>query len=511
MALAPELKKALKGTTSTGAAVQKAYADMDIQSAFVYEARKNVGIPEDPKMTLDTVISLAQTLKEEQEQLVDIIEPFQAYVWDGAVCFSKAMRRMFGHAHGKTVKTFFGENPPKMIRVEVSFGEFDDVPWGQFELPGFDKGEVIVTTSTEQDGRTVFQMVARVKRKHQELVKELTALTRRIIAEESIYKGKALELPLDNEGRNIDANGFPKFMDLRRVNKGELLFSADLERIVDANLFQMIDDPESVSRMGVPAKRCICLAGTYGTGKTMTAMVAAKLCEENDRTFFYIKDVRALADAIRHARPYGRVLVFAEDFDRVAAGERNAEMDAVVNILDGIDKSMDIIVVLTTNHARNINKVFRRSGRVDITIEIDTPDADAVERLIHLYGRDFLAEDDFSTVSKELADAKQPPSNVREVVEGAKLYALRRAHGDVKRAKVNAADLHAKFADKMGENRVYEGEEEAPKPALEAAMSELVQEQAHEAVEAFFGNGGMQKVFTPALIEKLAKAVAEKV
>src|SRR5690606_23730038 len=101
-------------------------------------------------------------------------------------------------------------------------------------------------------------------------------------------------------------------------------------------------------------------------------------------------------------------------------------MDDILNIIDGIDtKSANIITVLTTNNLENIHPAMLRPGRLDAVIDVAPPDAEAVTRLIRLYGGETIAPDaDLSSVGETLAGTI--PAVIAEVVKRAKLAQLSR-------------------------------------------------------------------------------------
>ena len=180
----------------------------------------------------------------------------------------------------------------------------------------------------------------------------------------------------------------------------------------------------------MPPKRGVLFAGPYGTGKTAQAFAAALLAVKFGWTFLYLADVSQLPKAIQFSKMYGRTVIYAEDIDRVTDGERDEDMDEIFNMVDGIDtKESDILLIVTTNHLEKINKAMLRPGRLDVTIHIGPPDAEAVQRLIKGYAGDTL---DASVTGEEagLILDGQIPAVVREAVERAKLYAIDRTGGE---------------------------------------------------------------------------------
>jgi transitional endoplasmic reticulum ATPase len=133
-----------------------------------------------------------------------------------------------------------------------------------------------------------------------------------------------------------------------------------------------------------------------------------------------------LSDAIEFAKQYQSpaCVVFCEDVDRVTQGERSTAMDDILNIIDGIDtKRAHIITVLTSNAMETINPAMLRPGRLDAVIEVTAPDAEAIGRLIRMYGGDSVDKDaDFTRIGELLAG--NIPAVVEEVVRRSKLAQL---------------------------------------------------------------------------------------
>jgi SpoVK/Ycf46/Vps4 family AAA+-type ATPase len=173
----------------------------------------------------------------------------------------------------------------------------------------------------------------------------------------------------------------------------------------------------------IPLKRGILLEGRYGTGKSLTARVTAKVAADNGWTFLMLDRSQGLQSAIEFAQHYQPCVIFAEDIDRCADRD-DEDVNDLVNMLDGlISKDMEMMVVLTTNFIEKIDRALLRPGRFDAVISIQPPDAETAERLVHAYARDLLDETaDLSEVGEVIAG--QIPATIREVVERAKLAML---------------------------------------------------------------------------------------
>ena len=368
----------------------------------------------------------ALTLKaREEEQVMTYNIDFDAHPHEGAVAFCEALSETFGWATLVPTPGFFGDSPPGMLSVEVDVGKKINVPWGEMNIPEM-KGHLVPQFSIK-DREVVFCLHVCCKKKDQHRVELLAERTREVLRKKSIYRGKAIAVNLKalDPRQDQPMDHAPTFIDVSKVKSEELILSRDVEQIVSASLFTPIRQTKRCRELGIPLKRGVLLEGTYGTGKTLTAQVASKLCIENGWTFIYVTEIDDFSKALRFAKRYQPALVFAEDIDR-ASNDREADdnFNHVLNTIDGVDmKNTEIMVVLTTNFVEQIDKAMLRPGRLDAVISITAPDAEAVQRLLHLYGRNIIQDGaNLSQVGKRLAG--QIPAVVREVVERAKLASV---------------------------------------------------------------------------------------
>src|SRR5258708_32271027 len=236
---------------------------------------------------------------------------------------------------------------------------------------------------------------------------------------------------MDSRGKPL-AMPEPRFLDLAQVRANELVFSDDVDRAIHASLFTPIERAEECRKLGMPVKRGVLLAGPFGVGKTLAAYVAAAKAEKAGWTFVYCETAPELSDVVRFAQQYAPAVVFCEDIDRVVSGDRDIDMDQILSIVDGIEsKESEILLVLTTNDAKDINQAMLRPGRLDSVINVTPPDPGAVIRLIHLYARGILANgEDLTAVGAHLAGPI--PAVIQEGVEPSKPHAPRPAepHAD---------------------------------------------------------------------------------
>jgi len=448
----------------------KAFANID--ASIEYRGSKIV-LPADPRnMTLAEARDWLSRLELAEEETIAINEVVDAHPWDGCVAFMQAMKETYGWAAPSPSPRWWGRQPPQMISIETGVNETATIFWGGFKLPGIE-GQ-LETTTEEKRGQVKFCIGGQAKRKHMEMIHGLAELTRQIVRERSIYRGHALRLSLLNGG-GIDLSEPPTFMNLKRVKEDELVFSEDLMDQVVTNLWTPIEHTAWCREHDVPLKRGVLLEGPYGTGKTLAATITAKKCEANGWTFITVGRVSALEAALQFAVGYQPCVVFVEDIDREMAGERTAKMDDILNKVDGIvSKVSEIMVVLTSNKAGEINRAMLRPGRLDAVLHIGAPDAGAVQKLLRVYGRKLIRPDEDLTQAGA-ALAGRIPAVIREVVERSKLYAISRAPGA--EFFLTDADIVRSAKGMAHHLRLLDGdppEDKTPAERLATALGEVV-------------------------------------
>lgn len=380
-------------------------------------------------MTFTTAINWMRKMQVADEQVVAVNEVFDgADPFEGAVALHAALVEKFGWVQGVPTPGFFGDTPPAMLNVPLDHNKTISVPWGRLTVPTI-RG-YITTGISAKDGRPVFRLGGEVRQGDMAAVRDICALLRKYLKQESIYRGKAFRLSFPDDPHSASLEDFlPVFMDATRVRREDLIFSADIEAIVEHSVFTPILKTARLRKENIPRKRGVLLAGKFGVGKTLTAAIVAKLCVENSWTYVTIDDAKDLASAIEFAQRFQPAVVFCEDVDRAVRGERTEEMDTILNTIDGIKaKNTEVMVILTTNELDKINQAMIRPGRIDVIIPVAPPDAKAAERLVRLYAKDqdgnSLLVDNADLTNVGVTLDGRIPAVIRETVERSKLAAI---------------------------------------------------------------------------------------
>lgn len=390
-------------------------------AAEVVHHGEKVILPE--SMDIDQAMDLLKRRKAYLSQEVVTVQEFDAMPYDGAAALERVLTARYGWA--PAVRGDWG-SPPVLISVQSGLGEMMQVPWGRFSLPNV-SGTIETGVNQAPTGRITFRLVARCLRGDEAELRRLFALVVEEVRENSIYRGKAVQIRFkDGDGDNLQMPEV-SFLDTA-VDESQLIFSRSLQDSIETNLFTPIDRLDDCEANGIQFKRGVLLAGTYGTGKTLAARVAAKKAVAAGLTYLYIKHAAELPLALEFARLYQSpgAVVFVEDIDRELDGERDDDMDQILNTIDGIDgKRHRIMVVTTTNDLGAINPAMLRPGRLDAVINVTPPDAEAVQRLLRSYGGNSIPLSENLSEAGRILDG-QVPAVIAEVVKRAKLAQLRR-------------------------------------------------------------------------------------
>lgn len=380
---------------------------------------KKIILPNEPdEMPIGHAITTLQRIQKAESQTYTVLEVVKGLPWDAAVAVYKAMQLTYGVALPETIRRWYGDTDPTFLTVRIGHKPTDviQVPVGQFTLPTMGAK---VHVYIDADGANIHSTVTLKDRAR---IIELANLARQLLNTESIYKGKAIALKVDEDG-DLDINEQPDFFDVSNVKESDMIHNKVTADIIQTSILAPLKHSAACRKHGIPLKRGILLEGRYGCGKTLTARVTAAVAQANAWTFINLERPNGLKAAIETARMYQPCVIFAEDIDRF--GDRDDEdVNDLINLLDGlVPAGSEIMTILTTNHVERIDKAMLRPGRLDAVISIDAPDAEAVQRLIRHYGGANLPADvNLEAVGEALAG--QVPASVAEVVKRGKLAML---------------------------------------------------------------------------------------
>lgn len=416
-------------------------------------------------MTYSRLLAVITRMVEDQETPTEWNRTYLYRIDDGAYAISQVMKKTFGVTLGHAQETMFGVMPAETRTITIGVNSTMQVPWGQQEIPSLPGLRLLITGTRHREYGTVFYLAAMGPKKYKPEVEKLFDDTQTFLEQHSIYRGQAI----------IGAED-PEFLDLSKFDRDKVVFSTDVEAVLDGSLFAPIRYADAMRAEGVPLKRSILLHGPYGTGKTSTGQITAQLANANGWTFLSARPGRDdVADVLRTAKLYQPAVVFVEDVDGAASVGEDDQVAKLLDAFDGITaKGGEIVVVMTTNHIEKIHKGMLRPGRLDAVLEISTLDRPAVERLIKavvLPGK-LAPTVDFDEVFKIMHDFL--PAFIREAVTRAVQFAIGRNHGS-RDYLIDTADLvGAAHSLKPQLDALNNASEGTRKPVLETALAGVI-------------------------------------
>lgn len=409
--------------------------------------------------TLDDAIQYLRDYKERDNQLVVYDRVFKYRPLDGARALQSAIKKAFGMSP-RMVSSFFSQ--PQEKTVTVGPGQTETVPWGEMDMP-LVKGEMHLSAEHDEELGQLFKLFIRAPRRFRNHIEGLFLLVEEELRENSIYRGKA-----------IFGSAEPEFLPLDRVKPEHVVYSEDVLRQLDTNVWANCKFTEQMRANNLPLKRAVLLHGQYGTGKTLAAYRTAQEAVRNGWTFLYCRPAKDdIYEVMATARIYAPAVVFVEDVDEIASGEG----DSVSRLLDAFDgitaKGAELMVMLTTNHPDRIHKGMLRAGRLDAVIEIGNLDRTGVEKLVKVLVPEHQLDPrtDFDVVFDAMKEFA--PAFVKEAIDRAKRNSIRRNDGelgtlDTEDFQFGAHDLAAHLA------LMNDAGEGSPPEAIGAAIERTV-------------------------------------
>jgi len=165
----------------------------------------------------------------------------------------------------------------------------------------------------------------------------------------------------------------------------------------------ILKNPNEYQKIGIKAPTGIMLEGPPGNGKTLFARA---LAGEGNINFIAAKatDFQSAMMSVgpakvkmlfKKARRNAPCIIFIDEFDGIGekrnyAGsgidkENNRMITALLNEMDGFDRSKGVLVIAATNSYKSLDPALIRAGRFDKKYVVPNPDSKTRELLIDLY------------------------------------------------------------------------------------------------------------------------------
>jgi len=168
------------------------------------------------------------------------------------------------------------------------------------------------------------------------------------------------------------------FLDVPNITFDDIYLEENIRKEVKENIIDYID-PEEIKikvKNGLPTKRGLIFVGSPGVGKSYLCKVLATTLKT---TFMVVTNIHSLCEInsiFGFASKFKRIIILFEDID-IYIGDReigSGLLPTMLNELDGVQISNNIIVLCTTNNLKGLDKALReRPGRFDRILKFNSP------------------------------------------------------------------------------------------------------------------------------------------
>jgi cell division protease FtsH len=220
------------------------------------------------------------------------------------------------------------------------------------------------------------------------------------IQEGRSYRGKILSL--ESEQNFTGHSTSIKVHKLRTVDRSQVILPPTTLALLERNVIQFVLRRKKLAASGQATKKGLLFYGPPGTGKSHTIHYLATALQGHTMLLITAEQVGLLGEYMALARLFQPSIVVIEDVDLIARDRSQMSntceevlLNKLLNEMDGLQESADIVFLLTTNRPEALEAALAsRPGRVDQAIEFPLPDDEGREKLVRLYGRGTALSDD---------------------------------------------------------------------------------------------------------------------
>jgi hypothetical protein len=213
------------------------------------------------------------------------------------------------------------------------------------------------------------------------------------VREARSYRGKILSLEVGD--RYTGAATGIKVHKLRSVDREQVILPRKTLDLLDRNVIGFVRNRPRLAELGLATKKGLLFYGPPGTGKTHTIHYLAGAIEGTTTLLISAEQVALLSEYMTLARLLAPSMVVIEDADLIARDRAGMNspceevlLNKLLNEMDGLRESADILFVLTTNRPEALEAALAsRPGRVDQAIEFPYPDEEGRTKLVRLYSK----------------------------------------------------------------------------------------------------------------------------
>lgn len=447
---------------------------LTVEEDIEFNGRKFI-FPEQYKGDLNGMQRFVNRYVEAQSEMIMVDKVFNYRPYDGAHAVYHCLKEFFGYAQSKAKQGLFGPQPPREVTIPVGYtnGKLREitVPFGSdMVLPGLRNATLSISSQRSPQG-DLLCLVTQCRRVDKAVIDGFYITVQNYLEQHSIYRGHAV-------------HGGMGYIDTEAIDPDQFIYTDKAMAQLETHILSPIAHAEVLARKKLALKRVVLLEGPYGSGKSGMGRIAAKVAVEHGVTAIIARPgVDDPFAVIQTAYLYQPSMVFIEDVDVIAGSMDPSYVTKLLDTFDGFgNKSLRMLMVLTTNHADRIHKGMIRPGRLDAMIHIGAMDRQGVEKLCKLViGEELDPETDFDAVFA--ATEGYMPAYVREAIERAVRYTIARL-GRV--GQISTPDLIHACESLRPQFELQEGasDQHEKLPPLDRMLRQMIEDHATPSSEA---------------------------
>lgn len=217
------------------------------------------------------------------------------------------------------------------------------------------------------------------------------------------YRGKILSLEKSDHDYTGRAQGI-KVHRLRDVSREQVILPRSTLELLDRNVIGFVERRDQLRAKGLSTRKGLLFYGPPGTGKTHTIHYLTRALPGHTTLIITAEQVGALEHYMTLARLLQPSIVVIEDVDLIGRDRQQMNspceeslLNKLLNHMDGLKESADILFILTTNRPQMLEPALAaRPGRIDQAIDFPLPDDDGRRKLIRMYAAEMTIADDLA-------------------------------------------------------------------------------------------------------------------
>lgn len=211
-----------------------------------------------------------------------------------------------------------------------------------------------------------------------------------------------------------------------KVQKGSTILTDSNTEKLYSSIDTFIEKEEWYKRNNIPYHLGILLYGVPGTGKTSLIREIASYLNRDIRI---VNNIKELEDASLTGK---ESILALEEIDTFGSSKRNTDntddlfsdvgrhvLGSMLKSLDGIAQPHGRIIIMTTNNKEDLDDALIRSGRVDLSINLDYANNEIFKKFMKRFFEDEYEEKLFEEF--EIKEKISPADIQKEILNGLKL------------------------------------------------------------------------------------------